>query len=340
MTLLKRSHQGQLRGIDYSIIDFASSAEDPRRIQQRTAAWLDSAEMANLLAHFGYALTTTGLQNRLKEAERISRDIFDFRQGGERWEAKKIDFPPCTTEAVEALIARIYRDPQGLPGTELGAPTHCLVMGGRMTSCLLRAELLAELLRQGLQVGRIWGLSSHRPIVEMERQVVAGLTIGPIADELDAVCATLRCALRLPDLAERSARFPSEVRRLASGPVPVAGLAAERGPGSTRATTSDTYRFFLRTAENVTARDHILVITSAIDAPFQHAQALADLSVPTGATITSVGAHIGTSRQAAVRTEWTTAQWLQEIRSAIWSMSAMYDTLLAAHPDLEQSENS
>ena len=340
MTLLKRSHRDRLRGIDYSIIDFASTAGDPHRIQLSTAAWLDSAEMTNLLAHFGRALTTTGLRNRLKEAEQISRDIFDFRQGGERWEAKKIDFPACTAEAVEALVARIYRDPQGLPATELGAPTHCLVLGGRINSCLLRAELLAELLRQGLQVGHIWGLGSHRLMVEMEREVAAGLELGPVADELDVVCATLRCAVRLPDIAERSSHSPSEVRRLAASPIPVAGLAAERGPGNTRATTSDTYRFFLRTAENVTARDHILVITSAIDAPFQHAQALADLSVPTGATITSVGAHIGTSRQAAVRTEWTTAQWLQEIRSAIRSMSAMYGTLLAAHPDLEQPEKS
>ncbi|HEX2299652.1 MAG TPA: hypothetical protein VHH34_14255 [Pseudonocardiaceae bacterium] len=66
MTLLKRSHQGQLPGIDYSIIDFASTAADPRQIQQRTAAWLDSAEMANLLEHFGYTLTATGLRDRLK----------------------------------------------------------------------------------------------------------------------------------------------------------------------------------------------------------------------------------------------------------------------------------
>ncbi|HEX2299651.1 MAG TPA: hypothetical protein VHH34_14250, partial [Pseudonocardiaceae bacterium] len=172
---------------------------------------------------------------------------------------------------VEALVTRIFRDPQGLPATELGAPTHCLAMGGRIHSCLLRAELLAELLRQGLQVGRIWGLGSHRPLVEMEHQVAAALELGPVTDELDAVCAALHCALRLPDLpdprlAERSVGAPSEVRRLATAPTPVAGLAAERGPGNIRATTSDTYRFFLRTAGNITARDHILVITSAIDA--------------------------------------------------------------------------
>jgi hypothetical protein len=106
-----------------------------------------------------------------------------------------------------------------------------------------------------------------------------------------------------------------------------------------RATTSDTYKFFLEAADPITAEDRILVITSALHAPFQHAQALAELSLPTGATITSVGARARTSRQAIVRGEWTTAEWLQEIRSAIWSMRVMYDKLIAAYPDLEKTEN-
>ncbi len=333
--MLTRSHRDGLRGVDYSIIDFASTASDPREIQQSTASWLDSAEMTELLARFDHTLTTTGLRNRLAEAERISRDIFDFRQGGERWEAKTTEFSPRTAEAVDSLIARIYRDPQDFPATELGEPTHALVLGGRINSCLLRTELLADLLGQGLHVGHIWGLGSRRNAVDLEREVASELHLGPVADELDAMCAALRHALTLPDGAEQSRRTPSEVRRLAVSPIPVAGLAAEPGRGNVRATTSDTYRFFLETAENVTEKDHILIITSAIHAPFQHAQALADLSVPTGATITSIGAHIGTSREPAVRAAWTTAQWLQEIRSAIWSMRVMYDKLLTTHPDLE-----
>jgi hypothetical protein len=333
VTMLGRSDR--LRGVDYSIIDFASTASDPREIQQSTASWLDSAEMTELLARFDHTLTATGLRNRLAEAEQISRDIFDFRQGGERWEAKRAEFSPRTAEAVDALIARIYRDPQNFPATELGEPTHGLVLGGRINSCLLRAELLAEFLAQGLDVGHIWGLGSRRDVVEVEREVASRLHLGPIADELDAMCAALSYALNLPKGIDESRRSPSEVRRLAMSPIPVFGLAAEPGQGNVRATTSDTYRFFLETAGSVTRRDHVLIITSALHAPFQHAQALAELSVPTGATITSVGAHIGTSRQATVRTEWTTAEWLQEIRSAIWSMRVMYDKLLAAYPDLE-----
>ena len=334
VTMPTRSSRDRLRGVDYSIIDFASTASDPREIQQSTASWLDSAEMTELLARFDRTLTATGLRNRLAEAEQISRDIFDFRQGGERWEAKKAEFSRRTVEAADALVARIYRDPQDLPATELGEPTHGLVLGGRINSCLLRAELLADLLEQGLQVGHLWGLGSRRDVVDIERKVASELHFGPVDDELDAMCAALRYALNLPNGAEKS-RSPREVRWLTMSPTPVAGLAAEPGEGNARATTSDTYRFFLEAAGNVAKNDHILIITSALHAPFQHAQALAELSIPTGATITSVGAHIATSREAAVRAEWTTAEWLQEIRSAIWSMRVMYDKLLAAYPDLE-----
>ncbi|MGH3787194.1 MAG: hypothetical protein ACRDRG_11720 [Pseudonocardiaceae bacterium] len=335
MTMLTRSDRDRLHGVDYSIIDFASTAGDPREIQRCTATWLDSAEMTELLARFDRKLTATGLRNRLAEAEHISREIFDFRQGGERWEAKKTEFPQQTAEAVDALITRIYRDPQALPASELGGAAHGLVLGGSIISCLLRAELLASLLQQGLHVGHIWGLGSRRDVADRERTVASELHLGPVDDELDAMCAALRHALSLPNSAKRSRQSPTEVRELAMSPIPVMGLAAEPRPGNARATTSDTYGFFLETAGSVTEQDRILIVTSAIHAPFQHAQALAELSVPTGATITSVGAHIATSREAAVRAEWTTAEWLQEIRSALWSMRVMYDKLLATYPDLE-----
>jgi len=291
--------------------------------------------MTELLARFDRTLTATGLRNRLAEAEQISRDIFDFRQGGERWEAKKAEFSRRTVEAADALVARIYRDPQDLPATELGEPTHGLVLGGHIKNCLLRTELLADLLQRGLHIGHIWGLGSRRDVVDMEHKVASELHLGTVEDELDAICAALCYALNFPNGAEKARRSTRGVRQLAMSPIPAAGLAAEPRQGNVRATTSDTYRFFLETAGSVTEKDHILIITSALHAPFQHAQALAELSVPTGATITSVGAHLATSREAAVRAEWTTAEWLQEIRSAIWSMRVMYDKLLVAYPDLE-----
>ncbi|MGH3695042.1 MAG: hypothetical protein ACRDRX_13825 [Pseudonocardiaceae bacterium] len=335
MKILSRPNRDHLGGVDYSIIDFASTASDPQAIKQSTATWLDSVEMTELLARFNRSLTTTGLQNRLAEAEQISREIFDFRQGGERWEAKKTEFPQQTAEAVDALIARIYRDPQTLPANELGAPAHGLVLGGGIESCLLRSSLLADLVEQGLPVGNVWGLGSRRAVIDTERKIASELHLGPVDDELDAMCAALRYALNLSNGAEESRQSPCNVRQLAKSPVPVVGLAAEPEQGKIRATTSDTYRIFLKNAGNVNGQDNLLIITSAIHAPFQHAQALAELSLPTGATITSVGAHIATSREAAVRAEWTTAQWLQEIRSALWSMRVMYDKLLTAHPGLE-----
>ncbi|MGH3906747.1 MAG: hypothetical protein ACRDTE_21590 [Pseudonocardiaceae bacterium] len=85
-------------------------------------------------------------------------------------------------------------------------------------------------------------------MVDLERKVAAGLHLGPVADELDAMCAALGYALTLPDATERPRGLPA---------------------------------------------------------------------------------------RCDVRAEWTTAEWLQEIRSAIWSMRVMYDKLLTAYPGLE-----
>jgi len=337
--MLTRSSCHGDRGIEYSIIDFASTARDAHEVQRHIASWLNSDEMADLLALFGRSLTASTVGKRLAEADEISRDIFDFRRGGERWEATKREFSPHTAEAVSGLIGRIYYNPQNLPMIELGEPTHGLVLGGTLNSCLLRAELLGDLLKQGLRPGHIWGLGSRRTAVDMEHEVATKLCIGPVTDELDAMCAALSYALCLPaTTAKDHGRSLSEVRQLAVSPIPVTGLAAQAGRGSVRATTSDTYRFFLETAKPITEDDRILIITSAIHAPFQHAQALAELSLPTGATIISVGAHARTGKQALIRGEWTTAEWLQEIRSAIWSMRVMYDKLVSAYPGLGDTE--
>lgn len=94
-----------------------------------------------------------------------------------------------------------------------------------------------------------------------------------------------------------------------------------------------TYRFLLDNAPVIGPRDHILIVTSAITAPFQHALAIAELGVSTGATITSVGAHIATSREPLVQEKWTTAEWLQEVRSTVWSMQQLCLALEDADPE-------
>lgn len=314
-------------GIDYSIIDFPTDARDTSDVLDATAAWLDSVPMTALLAMFGRRLTGSSLEERLVEAEVLTREIFDFRRGGERWEAEQAEFSTEVRDIVDVLIDQIYRRPAAAPAQEIGVPAHALVLGGRINSCLLRAELLADLVEQGLHPGHVWGLGSRRKITPDERDLADSLGTSWAEDELDVMSIALATAFESPEMAQAQ-RVPgdSEVRRLAGSPVPVTGLAAAPSPGQHRATTSDTYRKFVEVAK-VSEDSELLIVTSAIHGPFQHAQALALLGAPTGARVTTVGAHISTSSHGAVRTSWTTAEWLQEIRSAIWSMHLMYTAL-------------
>lgn len=321
--------------LQYSIIDFDADPHDPEGISTWVANWLNSPEMTELFSLFGHSIVATHLRDRLNEAEEITREIFDFRQGGERWEARKTEFDPRVTDVLEALIGRLYRDPVATPAAELGSVDHALVLGGRINSCILRGQLLSKLITEGLPVGTVWGLGSRRQAISDEQNVAEQLGVGPVADELDAMAAALRYSLHLPghEAGRAASSEPSEVREVATKPIPVLGLAAAPGEGKPRATTSDTYRFFRETA-TLSGSDHVLIVTSAIHAPFQHAQAIAELGLLTSATITSVGAHIGTSSESCVRHTWTTAEWLQEVRSAIWSMRNMYQALTARYPTL------
>lgn len=318
--------------IEYSIIDFDARANDPNAITGWVASWLDSPEMTELFRIFGYQLSAGSLRERLNEAEHITHDIFDFRRGGERWEAEKTTFDDTTTSITNDVIALLYREPKAAAPAELGPVDHALVLGGRINSCMLRGELLRRLLDEGLHVRHVWGLGSRRPVTAEEVDFAAAIGAHDVRDELDAMAVSLKHALGLPGAVPAKRDSESEVRSLAAEPLPVTGLAAARREGEARATTSDTYRFFLESAGNLGPDDHILIVTSAIHAPFQHAQAIGELGIVTDATITSIGAHIATTSEPLVKQEWTTAEWLQEVRSAIWSMKHMYEALLTAHP--------
>lgn len=335
MQMLNRERARDVDRVGYSIIDFAADSSRPEEVRDSTAAWLRSSEMSELFALFGHPLRATGLRDRLAEAEEASREIFDFRRGGERWEAEKAEFSSETTELLDQLISLIYREPNRGAAIDLGRFDHALVLGGRINTCLMRTELLGDLLAEDVQIGHVWGLGSRRAITDAERVLAGTLTDEPVDDELDAMSTALiiNLALDHEQVAPKTSG-PSEIRTLATYPVPVTGLAAAPGPGKPRATTSDTYRYFVETADAEGA-DSILIVTSAIHGPFQHAQALAELGLWTGARITTVGGYISTSRHDAVRTTWTTAEWLQEVRSAIWSMRMMYDAFIDKYPALE-----
>ncbi|NVN52049.1 hypothetical protein [Mycolicibacterium hippocampi] len=292
--------------VQFSVIDFADGTDGPESLLQAIADWLESDEMAVLLATFGERLSAGGIGARLEGADRISQSIFDFRQGGERWEAEEVEFATGATSAAGALIARIYREPTPNVAAELGENRHALVMGARLDSCLLRAELMVELLNRGLGVG----------------------------DGLDAMTAAPRAHAR--GVVRYAQRRTSRAER---GAVGDRGTAARDGAGSGA-----------RRARQVQSHDdgHLpLLPPDRHRCRRDHPRSRRDLG-----DSRPVPARAGT-RRAERRSwhadhnsggpyrhecalgrarEWTTAQWLQEIRSAIWSMRLLCERSAANTP--------
>ncbi|NYD37913.1 hypothetical protein [Actinomycetospora corticicola] len=318
--------------VGYSVITLPEYARDLDELRRGAERWLGSDAMTRLLAAFGKELRESTFRGRLVELEAVAAELFDARRGRERWEADYRDHPREVVDATRAVVAAVYRDPAGPPRGDLGAPTHVLVPGGRLRSCLLRAELVRDLLSAGLPPAPIWGLASRRPATDSEVRLGQEFARGSVQDELDAMSVALGWALDIPQVRAQERpleeRLPAEVRELRGGPASVIGLAAPAEPDAGRVTTAGTYRFFAASTD-LSSLDHLLIVTSAIHAPFQHALALGHLALPTGARVTSVGAHITTSALADVRETWSTGEWLQEILSAIRSLRRMDDEVIA-----------
>ncbi|MEH6807074.1 MAG: hypothetical protein V7697_28945 [Rhodococcus erythropolis] len=332
MTFIGRPGGDPTANVDYSIIDFEARAADAAAVTEWMTDWLDSPPMTELFGIFGHSLASGSPLERIVQAERVTHDVFDFRQGGERWEARRTEFDETTTRVADELISLLFREPSRSLAEEIGPVDHALVLGGRINSCVLRGELMARLVEDGLEVGHVWGLGSRREVTTEEVEFAAELGSTDVRDELDAMTVALVHTLGLDPVPLMHNQSNGEVRHIAQTPLPVTGLAAPAGDGKARATTSDTYRYFSSQATTLRPADRVLVVTSAIHAPFQHAQAIAELGIPTGVSIVSVGAHLASSAHASVRRDWTTAEWLQEVRSAVWSMKQMYLAVLPANP--------
>ncbi len=87
-------------------------------------------------------------------------------------------------------------------------------------------------------------------------------------------------------------------------------------PSVRRADTSDTYRFWAG-EHHPGPGDAVLIVTSPIYVPFQHADALRLLTLPYGCAVDTVGFD------AAQRSG--PERYLQEIRSAVRSMRKLHD---------------
>ncbi|NGM14334.1 hypothetical protein ENC19_17510 [Verrucosispora sp. CWR15] len=307
------------------------SQPSPQTIVADVHHWATSAPMRDLVDAFGGAfpatsddLTATGVL--LKWLDDFSAGCWNFRAGAERPAAPEPELDGDTRALVLSAAVALGLVEATKPLHE--QYTHLIVLGGMARACLQRTSYAAALINGGF-VGRpeVAALGSFRPLATEEQALLAAHGAAGGATEMDAMDAGVQryLGLRSPIddesvLDGSNQNLSWRVRTYQRDDTPtVRVLAAPSSDPARRANTGDTQRYWAQRLQ-LTAEDRVLVVTSAIYVPFQHADAIRTLGVPFGVDVDTVGVEADWSHEPTLHQPVTPGKYLQEIRSGIRSM--------------------
>lgn len=260
---------------------------------------------------------------------------WDFRGGRER----NLVEAPELTAAVERVVPAVALA-LGLRGrtAPAGRYDHVLVLGGLVRACLARPLLVAELLREGtVTAGSVTALGGFREIAGNEVGLVERVVGERVDDEFHAMDAGVRNALGVTDPVSEGGESPAVVgaawcvrEYVTEAGLPVRIVAAPSSePGVRRANTADTYAWFASELAGLEREQRLLIVTSEIYVPYQHADALRMLALPYGVTVDAVGVDPG-SVDPDLHQDFDAHHYLQEIRSTVRALRALHGALPAA----------
>ena len=291
--------------------------------------WASAPDLVALVSAFGGAYPEQeALHSRLEWLEEFSQR-WDFRAGRERNLVVTPTFgPEVTTAVLRAARTLGLVGPLPIRG---GRYDHVLILGGLVRACLARPLAAARLLVDGtVSADAVTALGGFRELAGDEPDL-AGRLIGQLLhDEYEAMDAGVRSAFQLG--APRTDR--GESSDLVGGAWHVREYAAASGlsvkviaapssePGTRRANTPDTYRWFADEIAHLRPQQRLLLVTSDIYVPYQHADALRMFALPYGVEVETAGILPG-EVDGRLAQKFLPHNYLQEIRSAIRAFRAL-----------------
>jgi hypothetical protein len=256
---MSASHQPHVRGE-------AWAAESVRQVVERAERWLDSEALDDLVRRLD------GPRGAPADRDSLllwSAATLDTRDGAERREAAPVTWSDVWVQALLDAAA-----PLGLTFTSPPLRTDydvALILGGATTGNRLRIALARKLVDAGARVGQLVGLAAERPLSARERETE------PDSAQDESEWRNLRrhAVEAFGPLEPKSQRgggrstgaWRDELYASTAG-LGVRLLVAPSPDPARRATTADAVDFFAREVP-ADVRRSILVITSAIYAPYQ-----------------------------------------------------------------------
>jgi len=310
-------------------------------------AWVSAPELLAAIAAFGgEPRGDRDLLAWLQYLEGFS-DRWEFRHGNER---NLVVDPNLTPEQDE--LAFTAADALGLRG--LTEPAHTdydavVILGGLVRACFARPQHAARLLADGhVQTRRVIGLGGSRPLRGDEHELLDRLLgirkpprwwTHPIAwfrrrrrNEFKAMDTGLREAFGLQD----EHAVEPEPRDLLANALKATNYRDDRGlpvhvvaappldPSHDRANTAETYAWLAERPHIVKPGQRLLIVTTAIYAPYQHADALRMFALPHGFEIDTIGMEPG-EVDPRLHQPFAGHAYLQEIRSTFRSLRMLLE---------------
>ncbi|WP_381795150.1 hypothetical protein [Streptomyces niveus] len=296
-------------------------------------AWLASSPVGALVEAFAAndqerSLVADLADARGTAAERLARldaftDRWDTRQGRERNQATELSLVGEQEELVFAAADALGM--RGGIGLRFKRYDHILMLGGLIRACLVRTAYAAHLIDTGvIEAASVTALGGHRPFVGNEFELAAQAGAPELAEEYDAMDYGTRVAfgLKEPTSVEgEDSPLPGGtwgVRRYrteAGMPVQVAAAPSSE-PTKRRADTPDSYAFFAKQLAALQPGERLLMVTTPIYVPAQHAAAVRMLALPYGVEVDTVGNEPGVIPGAAVQ-QFSATKYLLEVRSTV-----------------------
>jgi hypothetical protein len=293
---------------------------DAALVTAEIAEWVASPALAFLITHFDGAVPTGELSTALDALADFCA-VWDFRAGRfERYDIERINYEPAVDERIREAI-----DTLGLGGRERPRHDfydHVLVLGGGIRVALGRTAYAGHLLREGVKAGSVAALGSLRPRNDLELAEAARLGIEGIETEADMVDAGLRQAL---GLGEPSVWRSGDDWWLKTYDDDLHVIAAPSTRPGLRANTADTLVGWAAHVGAPQPAHRVLVVTNDPYVRLQHCDAMRLLALGYGCGVETV--RLDAAHHATWVRALSTTELLQEVRSSILAMRALYNAL-------------
>jgi hypothetical protein len=299
---------------------------DASAIEDAVREWVTHPAFAALAATFDGPRMQDDLACYLEALERFSA-VWDFRGGKERNLARPAEVSGLR-EAQILDAARILGLREAFERPHADRYDHCLILGGMVRACVIRPAWAAELARSGVRFGDVTALGGFRRLGGDEPALARAAGMSDVADELHAMDAGLQLAFGVSgspvvdgqyDPADPNSSWAVHRFRMNELPLSVVAAPSEQ-PQTRRANTADSYAWWAKNVAKLTAGHRVLLVTSSIYVPFQHADAVRMLAAVYGCAVETVGVPAEWTVSGMPLQQFTAANYLQEIRSAIRSL--------------------